>query len=148
MRVTEDFIFMKRGRLMIEDDITRKIIGCAMKVHSKLGPGLLESVYGKCLVYELKTIGFKVEQQKPVPIHYEGVELEGEFRIDILVEDMVVLELKSVESVLNVHWAQVLTYLKLSGKAVGLLINFNVPHLRHGIKRSVNNDLQKKNLPS
>ena len=122
---------------MSVNELTRKIIGCAMKVHSKLGPGLLESVYETCLVYELRKAGIQVEQQKAVPIHYEGVTLDGELRIDVLVEDTVVLELKSVDSLIDVHFAQIITYLRLSDKSIGLLINFNVAHLRQGIKRFV-----------
>src|SRR5579864_4051600 len=108
---------------MSVNELTRKIIGCAMKVHSKLGPGLLESVYETCLVYELRKAGIQVEQQKAVPIHYEGVTLDGELRIDVLVEDTVVLELKSVDSLIDVHFAQIITYLRLSDKSIGLLIN-------------------------
>jgi GxxExxY protein len=110
-----------------------------MKVHSALGPGMLESVYEKCLKHELTKRGLKVVSQVWLPVLYDGVEIEGGYRIDLLVEDSVVVELKVVEQLLEVHKAQLLSYLKLSGKSVGLLINFNVVHLRDGIRRLVNN---------
>ena len=120
------------------DDLTGRIIGCAMRVHTVLGVGLLESAYEACLCYELKKAGLKVEQQKPIPIIYEEVKLECGYRLDLLVEDRVIVEIKTVESFHPIHLAQLLTYLKLSNHKLGLLINFNVPHLRDGIKRVAN----------
>jgi len=121
------------------NDLTGRIIGCAMKVHSSLGPGLLESAYEACLEYELKRSGMRVERQKPLPVIYEGVAVDCGYRIDLSVEESVILELKAVDALAPIHEAQLLSYLKLSGLGVGLLINFNVVHLRDGIKRMVNN---------
>jgi GxxExxY protein len=115
--------------------ITEVIIGCAIKVHQHLGPGLLESAYEECLVFELKKAGLKVERQKPVPVIYEEIKLEYGYRIDILVEDLVVIELKTVDQINPVHAAQVLTYMKFAEKKIGLLINFNVILLKQGLKR-------------
>ena len=120
------------------NDLTEKIIGCAIKVHRVLGPGLLESAYEVCLFHELTKAGLKAERQVKVPIVYDGLILEADYFIDILVEDTVVLELKSVEHVLPIHEAQLLTYLKLADKKLGLLINFNVTLLKNGIKRRIN----------
>lgn len=117
--------------------ISYDIIGCAYKVHSSLGPGLLESTYEMCLAFELEKMGYKVVIQKPVPVVYEGIKLDAGYRIDMLVEDVIVVELKSVEGVLPIHKAQLLTYLKLSGHKLGLLINFNVVDLKQGITRMV-----------
>ncbi len=114
--------------------ITHEILDSAYKVHSSLGPGLLESAYQACLVYELKKKGFKVETEKPLPIIYEEVKLDCGYRIDILVEDAVVVELKTVEAFTDVHMAQVLTYLRFSEKKVGLLLNFYTKSLKDGIK--------------
>ncbi len=119
------------------NDITGRIIGASFKVHSGLGPGLLESSYKECLYYELSKTGLFVEKEKPLPLIYEEVKLEIGYRIDLFVESMVVVEIKSVESLTNVHTAQVLTYLKLSESKVGLLINFNVADLKKGIKRLI-----------
>ncbi len=121
------------------NELTRKIIGCAMKVHSALGPGLLESAYEACLEHELKRSGFQVERQKSLPVIYDGVTVDCGYRIDLLVEGSVILELKAVDALAPIHEAQLLSYLKLSGLHVGLLSNFNVLHLRDGIKRIVNN---------
>jgi GxxExxY protein len=123
---------------MDQDQLTEKIIGAAMKVHSALGPGLLESAYQACLVYELKKQELAVKAEVILPLVYEGVEVDAGYRLDILVEDQVIVELKSVEKTLPVHEAQLITYLKLSKCKVGLLINFNVKHLREGITRRVN----------
>ena len=120
------------------NDLTEKIIGCAIKVHRVLGPGLLESAYEVCLFHELAKAGLKAERQVKVPIIYEGLKLEADYFSDILVEDTVVLELKSVENLLPIHEAQLLTYLKLANKKLGLLINFNVTLLKNGIKRRIN----------
>lgn len=119
------------------NDITYQIIGAAYKVHSNLGPGLLESTYEACLVYELQKLGLKVEPQKPLPVIYGDVKLEAGYRIDLLVENSVIIELKSVEAIADIHIAQILTYLKLSGRKIGLLINFNVKDLKQGIKRFI-----------
>ncbi|MBK9291985.1 MAG: GxxExxY protein [Bacteroidetes bacterium] len=117
--------------------LTHEILDSAYKVHSSLGPGLLESSYRACLVYELRKKGLRVEEEKPLPLIYEEVRLDCGYRIDILVEDRVVVELKTVEEFSDVHTAQVLTYLKLSGKHTGLLINFYTKSLKNGIKRLV-----------
>ena len=109
-----------------------------MKVHTILGPGLLESAYEECLFYELKKSGLKVEKQKPLPLIYEEVKLECGYRIDIIVENKIIVEIKSVESLNDLHLAQILTYLKLSKCKYGLLMNFNVLHLKNGIKRVAN----------
>jgi len=119
------------------DDISGEIIGAAMKVHSALGPGLLESAYEACLVHELKKRDVKVISQVALPVNYDGVTIELGYRLDLLVENKVIVELKAVEKVSPVHQAQLLSYMKLSGKKLGLLINFNVMHLRDGIKRVV-----------
>lgn len=113
------------------------VVDAAIKVHRALGPGLLESVYERCLDHELRMRGLKVEHQKSYPIIYEGLELESALRLDLVVEDSVVLELKSVDTILPVHEAQLLTYLKLSGKRLGLLLNFNVQLMRDGIRRKI-----------
>jgi GxxExxY protein len=120
------------------NDLSEKIIGCAIKVHRTLGPGLLESTYEVCLVHELKKAGLKVERQVPLPVIYDGIQLDAGYQLDILVEDTIILELKSVENLLPIHEAQLLTYLKLADKKLGLLINFNVTLLKNGIKRKIN----------
>ena len=120
------------------NEISNKIIGFAIEVHKKLGPGLLESAYQECLLYELVNAGFRVEKEKPMPIEYKEVKLHHGYRIDLLVEDKVVIEIKSVETFTDVHFAQVLTYLKLGDYKLGLLINFNVKLLKEGIKRIIN----------
>lgn len=117
--------------------ISHDIIGASFKVHSALGPGLLESTYEVCLEYELIKMGYKVDRQKALPVKYENVSLDAGYRIDLLVEDLVMVELKSVEDVLPIHSAQLMTYLKLSGLTLGLLINFNTRDLKQGIKRIV-----------
>lgn len=121
------------------NEITEKIIGAAMKVHSAIGPGVLESVYRKCLQHELKKFGFEVQSEVKLPIMYEGMVLESGYRLDLLVENRVVVELKCVEALLPIHKAQLLTYLQLANKPLGLLLNFNVVHMREGIKRVLNN---------
>lgn len=118
-------------------ELTHKIIGCAMDVHKLLGPGLLESAYEECLVYELINAGLFVERQKAVPVIYKEIKLECGYRMDMLVENTVVVELKTVDAFNDVHEAQVLTYMKFAIKPVGLLINFNVVLLKNGIKRYV-----------
>lgn len=119
------------------DEITQAIIGAAIEVHRELGPGLLESAYEACLTYELMQKNLKVERQKPMPLAYRDVKLDCGYRIDMLVEGQIVVELKAVDKVERVHEAQVLSYLKLSGQRYGLLINFNVRLLKDGVKRLV-----------
>ena len=123
---------------MEQDEITGAVVDAALKVHSSLGAGLLEHVYEVCLARELAKRGLNVQTQVSMPVIYDGDEIDAAFRVDLLVEEDVIVELKAVEKLLPVHKAQVLTYLKLCGKKVGLLINFNVPHLKDGIKRLVN----------
>ena len=118
--------------------ITWTIIKCAMKVHSALGPGLFESVYLTCLVFELREAGFKVDVKVQLPLVYRGIQLDCGYEIDIIVDDLVVIELKTVAAILTVHHAQLLTYLKLAGKPIGLLLNFNAAHLKDGIVRKIN----------
>ncbi len=117
------------------DLIAKDVVGAAYKIHTKLGPGLLESAYEACLAYELTKRGYQVERQKPQPVIYDGLEIEVGYRLDVLVNGEVIVELKSVEQVLPIHHAQLMTYLKLSGKTLGLLINFNVPVIKQGIRR-------------
>jgi GxxExxY protein len=119
------------------NSLSYEIIGAAYHVHSELGPGLLESTYEICLEHELIKRGFSVERQKSLPIKYDGKELDNGYRIDLLVEDMVILELKSVSEIKEIHKAQIMTYLKLSNKKLGLLLNFNVTDMKQGIKRFV-----------
>jgi GxxExxY protein len=118
--------------------LTGEIIRCALAVHSALGPGLLESAYEACLAYELRAAGLAVQTQVALPVQYREVRLDVGYRIDLLVENAVIIELKAVDHVLPIHKAQLLSYLKLRDCRVGLLINFNVPHLREGITRMVN----------
>jgi len=118
--------------------IAEAIIGAAIEVHRALGPGLLESAYVTCLVYELRERGYKVLQEVPLPLVYKEVKLDCEYRLDLLVNDPVVVEVKSVESLAPIHEAQLLSYLKLADHKIGLLINFNVKMLKHGIKRFAN----------
>lgn len=117
--------------------ITNTIIGCAIEIHKTLGPGLLESAYEECLSYELIQNGLNVERQKPIPVVYKDVKLECGYRLDLLVNNCVIIELKAVDSILPVHEAQLLTYLNFAKIEVGLLINFNVPLLRQGIKKFI-----------
>ena len=124
---------------MTENEISYKILNAAYKVHTALGPGLLESSYQAVLVYELKKAGLYVEKEKSLPLIYEDVNLEVGYRIDIFVENKVIIEVKSVEALNDIHLAQVLTYLKLSDCKLGLLLNFNVKSMKLGIKRVVNN---------
>jgi GxxExxY protein len=119
------------------NEVSRIVVDSALKVHSALGPGLLESVYQTCLAQELRTRGLLVEEQVAVPIVYAGTKLEAGYRIDLLVENCVIVEIKSVDAIAPVHRAQTLSYLRLSGKQIALLINFNVAHLKDGIKRFV-----------
>ncbi|HIE45231.1 MAG TPA: GxxExxY protein [Flavobacteriaceae bacterium] len=124
-----------------ENEIAKIVFDCALKVHKQLGPGLLESAYEECLFYELKKTELKVEKQKPLPLIYEDVKLDVGYRIDIFIEKKFVIEVKAVESLHDVHLAQVLTYLKLSDSKLGMLINFNVTLIKNGIKRVINGNL-------
>jgi len=123
---------------MNENEISKTIIGLAIGVHQSLGPGLFESAYKECLYYRLNKEGYKVEKEKPMPLIYEEVKLECGYRIDLLVENKVVIEIKSVEALNEVHLAQTLNYMKLGGFKLALLINFNVSLLKDGIRRVVN----------
>ena len=120
------------------DSITRRIIGGAIEVHRRLGPGLLESAYEVCLAFELRQMGLIVEEQKPLPVSYREVKLDCGYRLDLVVEDSVVVEIKAVDQLAPIHVAQLLSYLRLSNKRVGLLINFHVRVLKNGLKRIVN----------
>jgi GxxExxY protein len=124
---------------MDENKISEIIIGCAIEVHKSLGPGLLESAYEECLFYELKQAGLLVEKQKALPLIYKEVKLDIGYRLDLLVENKVIIEIKAVETFNDIHIAQVLTYLKVSECKLGLLMNFNVLRIKDGIKRLVNN---------
>lgn len=123
---------------MDENDISYKCIGAAIEIHKTVGPGLLESAYENALAHDLKEIGFNVQQQLALPFIYKDVKQAVGYRIDLLVENKVIIEIKAVENLLPVHYAQVLTYLKLSGYKLGLLINFNAKTLKHNIHRIVN----------
>ena len=120
------------------DSLSYKVIGCAMEVHNTLGPGLLETAYEKALIHELRLKGLTVTSQVPIDMNYKGVNLGEGLRLDLLVEDSLIIELKSVEGLKPIHYKQLLTYLKLTNKRIGLLINFNVDNLREGIKRVIN----------
>jgi GxxExxY protein len=122
---------------MNDNELTHQIIGAAIEVHKNLGPGLLESTYEECLCHELSQRGIPFERQKPVPVMYKGVKLDCGYRLDLLVADKVILELKSVEALAPIHDSIMVTYLKLSGHKVGLLINFNIQVLSNGIRRLV-----------
>lgn len=123
--------------MLKKQELTEQILGCAFKVHSKLGPGLLESAYQACLKYEIEKMGLEVKSEVPIPLIYEEIKLECGYRIDLLVEDQVVIELKTVEQITDVHKAQVLTYLKFSGYRIGLLLNFRTKSLVKGINRFI-----------
>lgn len=123
---------------MDENELSNKIIGAAINVHSVLGPGLLESAYMECLFYKLVQLGLNVEKEKTMPLIFEEVKMECGYRIDLLVEKKVVIEIKAVEALNDIHTAQVITYLKLANCKLGLLINFNVTMLKNGVKRIVN----------
>tara|TARA_B100000683_G_scaffold204603_1_gene198169 strand:- start:740 stop:1111 length:372 start_codon:yes stop_codon:yes gene_type:complete len=123
---------------MNEETIVKRILNSAFNVHKQLGPGLLESAYESCLYFELQSIGLKVERQKPLPLIYNEIKLEAGYRVDLLVESKIVVEVKAVDAIADIHIAQVLTYLKLSGCKLGLLLNFNTLLLKHGIKRLIN----------
>ena len=129
----------KIKRSVDENEISHKIIGAAIEVHKTLGPGLLESVYADALSFELRQIGLTVQHQQELRVIYKGQELPGSFRIDLVVDGSVIIELKAVEKLLPVHEAQLLTYLKLANKKLGLLINFNSTQIRNSVRRVVNN---------
>jgi len=126
---------------MTENEIANKVIGLAIEVHSALGPGLLESAHKECLYYKIGKAGLKVEKEKPMPLVFEDVKFECGYRIDLLVENKLVIEIKSVEALNDVHLAQTLTYMKLGNYKLGLLINFNVALVKNGIKRVINGTL-------
>jgi GxxExxY protein len=123
---------------MLENEIAEKVIGAAIEVHRHLGPGLLESAYDECLCYELNRQGVGFERQVHLPIDYKGLRLDCAYRLDLLVEELLIVEIKAVDQVLSIHKSQLLTYLRAAHKHVGLLINFNTPMLRTGIRRIVN----------
>jgi GxxExxY protein len=132
---------------MREDEITSKVIGAGIEVHKVLGPGLLESAYEECLCYELSQIGLSFERQVDLPVIYKGVHLDCGYRMDLVVENSVIVEIKAVEQIIKIHEAQLLSYLKLYGKTVGLLLNFHSPILKNGLKRIVNNFLENSASP-
>jgi GxxExxY protein len=127
--------------MITEDEISKIVFESALKVHKTLGPGLLESAYEECLYYELKKYDLVIEKQKPLPLIYEDVKMEVGYRIDIIIENKFIVEVKSVEALNDVHLAQLLTYLKLSNCKLGLLINFNVKLLKEGVRRVINGNL-------
>ena len=121
----------------LEDSLTNQIIGSAIEVHRALGPGLLESAYEICLIHELQQAGMQIEHQKPLPIVYKNITLDCGYRLDVVVEKKVIIEIKSINDFAPIHEAQIVSYLKLSGCRIGLLINFNVKILKHGIRRII-----------
>ena len=121
----------------VDNKLTERVIGCAIKVHSELGPGLLESAYEECLYYELDRSKIHVEKQKPMPLVYYDIKLDCGYRVDLLIENKLIVEIKAVAALTDVHIAQTLTYMKLSGCKLGLLLNFNVTKLVNGIKRLI-----------
>jgi len=128
----------ERKDSIFENNLSKKVIGAAIEVHKFLGPGLLESTYEKCLCRELELKGLCFEPQKSLPVKYKGIMISTGYRLDLVVENSIIIELKSVEKILPIHEAQLLTYLKLTGLKLGLIINFNVPVLKEGLKRIVN----------
>ena len=125
------------GSNLVHGQVTHTILRSAYRVHSKLGPGLLERCYRVCLCHELHRLNLTVETEKLLPVEYDGLTIDMGYRVDLVVDNLVLVEVKAVETILPVHEAQLLTYLRLSGKRVGLLINFNVAHLKDGIRRRV-----------
>ena len=119
------------------EDVFKKVLDSSFQVHTELGPGLLESAYEECLYYELIQLGLKVEKQKALPLIYKEIKLEAGYRIDLIVENSIIIEIKAVDSLSDIHLAQILTYMKLSNCKLGLLVNFNVRHLKDGIKRVI-----------
>ena len=128
------------------DDLSNRVLGCAIEVHRELGPGLLESTYEQCLAYELNQTGIVFKIQQPIPVAYKEIKLECGYRVDLFVDDRLIIELKSVEQLLKIHEAQLLTYLKLTQCPVGLLINFNVPILKQGVKRMLNTSSKSQSI--
>ena len=126
---------------MTENEIAKLVFECGLQVHKTLGPGLLESSYEECLFYELSKYDVRVEKQKPLPLIYENVKLEVGYRVDLMIENKLIVEVKSIEAINDVHLAQILTYLKLSGCKLGLLINFNTTLFKIGVKRVINGNL-------
>ncbi len=124
---------------MTEDELSNIIIGLAIKVHKSVGPGLLESVYEECLYYELKKNGLSVQKQVPIPMYYEGIKIDCSFRADIIVDEKIIIEIKAAKKLEDIHLAQLLTYLRITNKKLGLLFNFNEKILMNGFKRVVNN---------
>ncbi|MGZ3881460.1 MAG: GxxExxY protein [Flavisolibacter sp.] len=147
-KVTESHEVSQRTTEMDINCITEKIIGCAIEVHKHLGPGLLESTYEACLLYELQKAGLEVKTELGLPLVYKEIKLEVGYRMDFLVENCVVVEIKSVEALNDVHTAQVLTYLKLSNAKIALLINFNVLRLKDGIKRLIGREHYMSSMTS
>ena len=135
---TQRFSQRDAKKQMTENELSHLVVGCAMRVHSALGPGLLESAYEACLQFELIKSGLRVEAQKPLPLVYQSVKLECGYRVDLLVEGKLIIEVKAVEALAEIHFAQVLTYLRLSDLRLALLLNFNVVHMKDGIRRIVN----------
>ena len=125
--------------MITENELSKIVFNCALKVHQNLGPGLLESAYEECLFYELNKTGLEIQKQKALPLVYEEVKLDIGYRIDIIIENKLILEIKSVEALNDIHFAQLLTYLKLTNCKLGMLINFNVALIKNGIRRVVNN---------
>ena len=125
--------------MITENELSKIVFSCALKVHQNLGPGLLESAYEECLFYEIKKTGFDVQKQKALPLVYEEVKLDIGYRIDIIIENKLILEIKSVEALNDIHFTQLLTYLKLTNCKLGMLMNFNVALIKNGIRRVVNN---------
>jgi len=125
--------------MITENELSKIVFNCALKVHQNLGPGLLESAYEECLFYELMKTGLDIQKQKALPLVYEEIKLDIGYRIDIIIENKLILEIKSVEALNDIHFAQLLTYLKLTNCKLGMLINFNVLLIKNGIKRVVNN---------
>jgi GxxExxY protein len=123
--------------MMDIEKVFKKVLDCSFKVHTELGPGLLESAYEECVYYELLQSGLQVKKQIPLPLVYKEIKLEAGYRVDLLVEDKVIAEIKSIEALADIHMAQILTYMKLSGCRLGLLINFNVQHLKDGFRRVI-----------
>jgi GxxExxY protein len=126
-------------------EVTRQIIGAAIEVHRHLGPGLLESAYEECLCYELSQSGLRFQRQLAIPVQYKGLRLSCDYRLDLIVEDSVIVEIKTVDQLAPIHTAQLLTYLKATNRSLGLLINFNVPVLKDGVKRLANHYVQPGN---
>ena len=123
--------------MILEEKLTGEVIGAAIEVHRHLGPGLLESAYEECLCHEFHLRGLKFERQRPLPLEYKGIKLDCGYRMDIVVEEKVILELKVVDTIAPIHEAQLLTYLRLSGIKIGFIVNFNVPVLKNGIRRLI-----------